>query len=112
MMAPAISRMTVVLFRHGFPRACGNRFFRRASCYRFGVINGRVPERARCKRILLRLPVSLHDQIGLAAASEGVSLNQFACAVLASAVQWRSTSGQAPDSRYPKTKEELGEQIW
>jgi HicB family len=71
-----------------------------------------VTERAPCKRVLLRLPVSLHDQIGLAAASEGVSLNQFACAVLASAVQWRAPTGRTTDSRYPKTKEEYGRQLW
>jgi HicB family len=71
-----------------------------------------VPERVPCKRVLIRLPVSLHDQIGLAAASEGVSLNQFVCAVLASAVQWRSQAGEGAESRYPKTREEYGRQMW
>jgi hypothetical protein len=71
-----------------------------------------MPERVSAKRVVLRLPGSLHRQLELAAASEGVSLNQFACAALASAVQWRSDTGEASQSRYPRTKEELGRQMW
>jgi hypothetical protein len=71
-----------------------------------------MPERVPAKRVVLRLPASLHHQLELAAASEGVSLNQFACAALASAVQWRSDAGDASHWRYPKSKEELGRQMW
>jgi hypothetical protein len=71
-----------------------------------------MPDRAPCRRILLRLPVSLHEQVSLAAASEGVSVNQFVLAVLASAVQWQSNRGDSQERRYPKTKEELGAELW
>jgi antitoxin HicB len=40
-------------------------------------------------RFLLRLPHSLHAELARAAEDEGVSLNQFVSAVLASAVSWR-----------------------
>jgi hypothetical protein len=60
------------------------------------------------------MPVSLHRQASLAAASEGVSLNQFVCAVLAAAVDWEARPRErAPrERRYPKTGEELGHQLW
>jgi hypothetical protein len=65
-------------------------------------------------RFLVRMPVSLHKQASLAAASEAVSLNQFVCAVLAAAVDWEARPGdRAPrERRYPKSNEELGHQLW
>jgi hypothetical protein len=65
-------------------------------------------------RFLVRMPVSLHKQASLAAASEGVSLNQFVCNVLAAAVEWDARADdRAPrERRYPKTGEELGHQLW
>ncbi len=41
-------------------------------------------------RVLLRLPRSLHGHLQRTAAHEGVSLNQFVVAALASAVGWRA----------------------
>jgi hypothetical protein len=65
-------------------------------------------------RFVVRMPLSLHKQASLAAASEGVSLNQFVCGVLAAAVEWDARAGdRAPrERRYPKTGEELGHQLW
>jgi antitoxin HicB len=40
-------------------------------------------------KFLIRLPSSLHRDLARAAGDEGVSLNQFASGVLASAVSWR-----------------------
>jgi predicted HicB family RNase H-like nuclease len=49
------------------------------------------PEKAKhfSGRVLVRMPASLHGELVAAAASEGVSLNQFISALLASGVQWR-----------------------
>jgi hypothetical protein len=56
-------------------------------------------DRGTTGRILLRLPKSLHAELVAAAAEEGVSLNQFAVAGLASAVHWRAPDGAgAPDA--------------
>jgi hypothetical protein len=60
-------------------------------------------------RFMLRMPASLREQLGLAAASEGVSMNQFACGVIAAAVQWQSRPEMR---RYPNTKEELMDELW
>ena len=64
------------------------------------------------KRLSLRLPASLHEQASLAAASEGVSLNQFVCALIAGAVQWQLPASERSRGRYPKTREELSDQLW
>jgi hypothetical protein len=69
-------------------------------------------ERLPSKRLSVRLPSSLHEQASLAAASEGVSLNQFVCALLAGAVQWQLPASDRSEGRYPKTKEELGDRLW
>jgi hypothetical protein len=60
------------------------------------------------------MPRSLHKQASLAAASEGVSLNQFVCGTLAAAVGWdpRADDRARRERRYPKTNEELGHQLW
>ena len=65
-------------------------------------------------RFLLRMPLSLHKQASLAAASDGVSLNQFVCGVLAAAVEWEPRAGdrRPRERRYPKSSEELGHQMW
>lgn len=46
-------------------------------------------------RILLRLPRTLHGELLRQAEREGVSLNQFLLAVLASAVNWRKRKASA-----------------
>jgi HicB family len=65
-------------------------------------------------RFLVRMPVSLHEQASLAAASEGVSLNQFICGLLPAAVDWHARPGEGlpRERRYPQSKEELGKQLW
>jgi hypothetical protein len=40
-------------------------------------------------RLLVRMPATLHDELARAAASEGVSLNQFITGILSGAVAWR-----------------------
>ena len=44
-------------------------------------------------KFVVRVPSSLHRDLARAAAEEGVSLNQFAVGVLASAVSWRLPRG-------------------
>jgi hypothetical protein len=46
--------------------------------YIAGAINTAM-NRQPSARFMLRMPASLREQLGLAAASEGVSMNQFAC---------------------------------
>jgi hypothetical protein len=60
------------------------------------------------------MPVSLHKQAALAAASEGVSLNQFVCGLLAAAVDWEARSGDRTprERRYPKSNEEFVDEMW
>jgi hypothetical protein len=59
--------------------------------------------------VLLRLPASLHEQAALAAAREGVSLNQFICSLLAGGVKWDPN----PTERgAPKSTEELVFEGW
>jgi hypothetical protein len=80
-------------------------------CYHLGIApDFRQPN----GRFLVRMPVSLHKQASLAAASEGVSLNQFVCGLLASAIEWDGRLGErAPrERRYPSTNEELSDQLW
>ena len=60
------------------------------------------------------MPLSLHKQASLAAASEGVSLNEFVWGVLAAAVEWEPRAGdkRPRERRYPRSSEELGHQMW
>jgi hypothetical protein len=47
-------------------------------------------------RLTIRVPASLHDDLVAAAEADGVSLNQFVSALLASGMRWRQgadTSG-------------------
>lgn len=56
-------------------------------------------------KFVLRLPSSLHRDVARAADDEGVSLNQFAAGVLASAVSWRlpGNPGDAGTARTPRS---------
>jgi hypothetical protein len=56
--------------------------------------------------------VSLHSQASLAAAKEGVSLNQFICGLVAGAIQWQSQPPQRAEDRYPKSNDEFVEEMW
>ena len=57
-------------------------------------------ERQFSGRIKLRMPSTLHRDLANKAETEGVSLNQFACAALAVAVGWRA--GSVEDEVSPK----------
>ncbi|MBL8520793.1 MAG: type II toxin-antitoxin system HicB family antitoxin [Betaproteobacteria bacterium] len=58
--------------------------------------SGRIPERPASGRLLLRLPPDLHAQAGVAAAADGVSLNQWISNAVASALQpVRDPAGKA-----------------
>jgi HicB family len=60
------------------------------------------------------MPASLHEQAKHAAASAGVRLNQFICALVAAAIRWEARPGDRPpqERRYPKSNEELGDEMW
>jgi hypothetical protein len=46
----------------------------------------------RAGRVTIRMPTSLHDELVAAAEADGVSLNQFVCALLASGMRWRQST--------------------
>jgi hypothetical protein len=46
-------------------------------------------EEPKSGRVLVRMPLSLHEALFRSAQGEGVSMNQFICGVLAVAVGWR-----------------------
>ena len=48
------------------------------------------PDEAKSGRVLVRMPISLHEDLSRIAQAEGVSMNQFICGVLAVAIDWRS----------------------
>jgi hypothetical protein len=41
-------------------------------------------------RVLVRMPITMHEDLARTAQGEGVSMNQFICGVLAVAIDWRS----------------------
>jgi hypothetical protein len=48
------------------------------------------PDEPKSGRVLVRMPISLHENLSRIAQGEGVSMNQFICGVLAVAIDWRS----------------------
>jgi hypothetical protein len=48
------------------------------------------PDEEKSGRVLLRMPVSMHEALCNIAQAEGISMNQFICGVIAVAVDWRS----------------------
>jgi hypothetical protein len=68
-------------------------------------------DRPPSRRLVLRLPASLHEQVSLAAVREGVSTNQFVAAVLAGAVRWQSQIASAP-RRSPADAKGEDDRIW
>jgi hypothetical protein len=70
-------------------------------------------------RLTLRMPVSLHHELAIAAAKEGVSLNQFVCAVLAAELGWTTRTKEDEEARErrrhdneQKRKHEIWEEGW
>ena len=70
-------------------------------------------------RLTLRMPASLHHEIAIAAAREGVSLNQFIFAVLAAEVGWTTRTREDDESRErrrreneKKRKDEVIDEMW
>jgi len=48
------------------------------------------PDEPKSGRVLVRMPISMHEHLSRIAQAEGVSMNQFICGVLAVAIEWRS----------------------
>jgi hypothetical protein len=48
------------------------------------------PDEAKSGRVLVRMPISLHEALSRIAQAEGVSMNQFIGGVLAVAIDWRA----------------------
>ena len=68
--------------------------------------DGQEPQGAsrRSGKLLLRMPVTLHDELAQAAEREGVSLNQLITGMLAGAVDWRAgESGGGTAGADPRT---------
>jgi len=70
-------------------------------------------------RLTLRMPVSLHHEVAIAAAREGVSLNQFVCAVLAAELGWTTRTKEDAEARERRRlenkqerQEEMVKQAW
>lgn len=70
-------------------------------------------------RTTVRMPASLHHKLAIAAAREGVSLNQFVCAVLAAEMAWTTRTGEDEEARErrrreneEKRKEEIYREAW
>jgi hypothetical protein len=47
------------------------------------------PDERKSGRVLVRMPISMHEYLFDAAQAEGISMNQFICGLLAVAVDWR-----------------------
>lgn len=62
-------------------------------------------------KILVRVPRTLHASLVSAAELEGVSLNQFIVAMLASAVQWRGPSPIPLPTRRASTEAEQFQEV-
>lgn len=56
-------------------------------------------------QLRLRIPSSLHRELAFAAAAEGVSLNQFMCAVLAAEIGWTTRTQENAESREVRRRE-------
>jgi hypothetical protein len=66
-------------------------------------------------RLTIRVPASLHQELVEAAAADGVSLNQFVCALLASGMQWRQGGGgdaPEPETGNNRISQEEWSRIW
>ena len=48
------------------------------------------PDEPKSGRVLIRMPISMHQALSEIARAEGISMNQFVCGVIAVAVDWRS----------------------
>jgi hypothetical protein len=71
----------------------------------------------RAGRLTIRLPASLHDELAAAAENDGVSLNQFVCALLAGGMRWRhgndeSGSREELPEGHDRVSEEEYRRIW
>jgi hypothetical protein len=61
-------------------------------------------------RVLVRMPITLHEALFRMAQGEGVSMNQFICGVLAVAVEWRSD--YKPDRPIQQLRNDLEWEMW
>jgi HicB-like protein involved in pilus formation len=65
-------------------------------------------------RVLVRMPASLHQELVEAAKADGVSLNQFVWALLASAMRWRQSAdaGGGVSSELPPGHDRVSREEW
>lgn len=63
-------------------------------------------------QLRLRLPAGLHRDVAYAANAEGVSMNQFVCAVLAGAVGWTALAREAKKSQARPDGDEAAWEMW
>jgi hypothetical protein len=68
------------------------------------------PPRPKSGRVLVRMPIILHEDLVEAAGAESVSLNQFVCGVLAAAVHWRARD--EPSRPVEQVRRELAWEAW
>lgn len=63
-------------------------------------------------QLRLRMPAGLHRDVAHAAFKEGVSMNQFICAVLAGAVGWTALALEEKRSAARPTGDEAFNEMW
>ena len=61
-------------------------------------------------RVLVRMPISLHDYLVMRARAESVSLNMFIVSVLAGECGWAKPEG--PRGRTTSLKREIEREMW
>jgi hypothetical protein len=69
-----------------------------------------MPERERSGRVLLRMPISLHEYLVERAGAESVSLNMFICTVLAGEAGWAGP--RDPQRRRQDLRREIEWEMW
>jgi hypothetical protein len=64
----------------------------------------------RSGRVLLRMPISLHEYLVERAGAESVSLNMFICSVLAGEAGWAAP--RDPSRRMDQLRGEISTEMW
>jgi len=68
------------------------------------------PDELKSGRVLVRMPISLHENLSRIAQAEGVSMNQFICGALAVAIDWRSEF--KPHSSVEEIRHDVTWEMW
>jgi hypothetical protein len=69
------------------------------------------PDCEKSGRVLIRMPISMHEHLAEIAGAEGVSMNQFICGVLAVAIDWRREVRE-PYKPIEEIRRDLVHQAW